>query len=51
MSQTVSVIISPEDRARLAAIIGDRNRPVKHVQRARIALLSGDRLPLLEITR
>ena len=36
MAQTVSVIVSPEDRARLAAVIGDRNRPLKHVQRVRI---------------
>lgn len=51
MSQTVSVIISPEDRARLTAIIGDRNRPLKHVQRARIVLLSGERLPVQVIAR
>jgi hypothetical protein len=30
------VIVSAEDRARLAAIIGDRSRPLMHVQRARI---------------
>jgi hypothetical protein len=40
MGQTVSVIVSVEDRARLAAIIGDRSRPLKHVQRARIVLHS-----------
>ena len=51
MAQTVSVIVSAEDRARLAAIIGDRNRPQKHVQRARIVLLSADRLPVSEIAR
>ena len=38
MAHTVSVIVSAEDRARLAAIIGDRSRPLKHVQRARIIL-------------
>jgi transposase len=37
--------------ARLAAVIGDRNRPLKHVQRVRIVLLSADRLPVLEIAR
>ena len=34
-----------EDRARLAAIIGDRSLALKHVQRARIVLYSADRLP------
>ncbi|GEO36460.1 hypothetical protein SAE02_06080 [Skermanella aerolata] len=51
MAQTISVIVSPEDRARLAAVIGDRNRPLKHVQRIRIVLLSADCLPVLEIAR
>ena len=36
---------------RLAAIVGDRNRPQKHVQRARIVLLSADRLPVLSVAR
>ncbi len=36
---------------RLAAIVGDRNRPQKHVQRARIVLLSADRLPVLAVAR
>jgi hypothetical protein len=47
MAQTVCVIVSAEDRARLAAIIGDRSRPLKHMQRARIVLQSADRLPAL----
>jgi transposase len=51
MAQEVSVIVGTEDRARLAAVVGDRNRPLKHVQRARIVLLSADRLPVLEIAR
>jgi transposase len=51
MAQTVCVIVSPEDRARLAAIVGDRNRRQKHVQRARIVLLSEERLPVLAIAR
>ena len=37
------------DRARLEAIVNDRNRPLKHVQRARIVLLSADRLPVLQV--
>jgi transposase len=51
MAQTVSVIVSAEDRVRLTAIIGDRSRPLKHVQRARIVLHSADRLPVLEVAR
>jgi transposase len=46
MAQTVNVIVSIEDRERLAAVIGDRNRPLKHVQRVRIVLLSANRLPV-----
>jgi transposase len=49
MAQSVCVIVSAEDRARLAAVIGDRNRPQKHVLRARIVLLAADRLPVLRI--
>jgi len=49
MAQTVSVIVGPEDRARLIAVLGDRNRPLKHVQRANIVLLSAERLPVLEV--
>ena len=51
MAQTVCILLSDEDRLRLAAIAGDRNRPQKHVQRARIVLLSGDRLPVLAVAR
>jgi DNA-binding Lrp family transcriptional regulator len=35
----------------LAAIIADRNRPQKHVQRARIILHCDERLPVLEVAR
>jgi transposase len=51
MAQTVSVIVGSEDRARLAAILGDRNCPLKHVQRTNIILLSAERLPVLEVAR
>src|ERR1700674_310714 len=51
MAQTVSVIVTAAERARLAAIVGDRSRPLKHVQRARIVLHSADRLPVLEVAR
>ena len=49
MAQDVCVIVSAEDRTRLAAVVGDRGRPLKHVQRARIVLLSAERLPVLTI--
>jgi predicted DNA-binding transcriptional regulator AlpA len=51
MTQDVCVIVSTEDRARLAAIVGDRSRPLKHVQRARLVLLSAERWPVLEVAR
>src|SRR5437868_12539158 len=51
MAQTVSVIVSAEEAVRLAAIVGERSRPLKHVQRARIVLRSADRLPVLEVAR
>jgi len=43
MAQTVGVLLCGYDRARLEAIVTDRNRRHKHVQRARIVLLSADR--------
>jgi transposase len=49
MAQTVDVIVDADDRARLAAVVGDRNRLQKHVQRARIVLLSAERLPVLTV--
>ena len=49
MAQELCVVVSDEDRVRLEAIIGDRTRPVKHVQRARIVLLSAERLPVLQV--
>jgi transposase len=51
MAQTVCILLGAEDRRRLAAIIDDRNRPQKHVQRAKIVLLSAERLPVLEVAR
>ncbi len=51
MAQIVSVIVGAEDRARLTAILADRNRPLKHAQRANIILFSAERLPVLEVAR
>lgn len=49
MAQTVSPLVNPIDRERLAAIVADRNRPLKHIQRARIILLSAERLTVLDV--
>lgn len=51
MAQTFCVLPGADDCARLAAIIADRSRPLKHVQRARIVFLSAQRLPVLEVAR
>ena len=51
MAQDICVIVDAEDRARLAVVVGDRNRPHKHVLRARIVLLSADRLPVAQVAR
>ena len=49
MAQIVNVILSTEDREGLLAIASDRSRPLKHVQRALIILLSAERLPVLQV--
>ena len=49
MAQTVCVIPSAADLARLSAIVVDRARPLKHIQRARIVLLSAERLSVLDV--
>jgi transposase len=51
MAQIISIIVRSEDLARLAAVVADRNRPQKHVLRARIILLSADRLPVADVAR
>jgi len=51
MAQTVCVIVSGEDRVRLEAVVADRNRALKHAQRARIILASVERLTVLEVAR
>ena len=51
MAQTVCITLSSENRARLAAVIQDRNSPQKHVQRAKIILHSAERRPVLDIAR
>src|ERR1700746_1739922 len=49
MAQELWVIVSAEDRTRLRACIDDRNRPLKHIQRAQIVLFSAERLPVLQV--
>ena len=51
MAQEVCVIAGAEDRARLAAVVGNRSRPLKHIQRARIVLHSAERLSVAEVAR
>jgi transposase len=51
MAQSVCLVISAGDRARLEAIVADRNRPRKHVARARLVLLSADRLDVATVAR
>src|ERR1700688_5048791 len=42
MRQGIAITVDAADRARLEAIVADRNRPQKHVWRARIILLTAD---------
>jgi transposase len=51
MAQTICPVISAEDRARLEAIVADRNRAQKHVARARIILGSAARLSVAAVAR
>ena len=43
MAQGICVVLNTAERAQLAAIVADRNRPRKHIERARIVLASADR--------
>ncbi len=51
MAQIVCPLVSAEDRARLEAIVADRNRAQKHVARAQIILGSAERLNVAQIAR
>jgi transposase len=51
MRTGISIDVSPASRARLDAIVADRNSPQKHVWRARIVLLSADGAGTVEIMR
>ena len=49
MAQTVCVILSMSDRQMLEAIVAERNRPHKHVERARVVLAVAERGPVLPV--
>src|SRR5215213_3822483 len=51
MREGISVEVSAADRARLEAVVADRNSPQKHVWRARIVLDTADGLGTNEIVR
>ena len=51
MREPCCLWLSATDRARLAAVVADRNSPQKHVWRARIILLTADRLGTAAIMR
>jgi transposase len=51
MREGITVEVSAADRACLGAIVADRNRPQKHVWRARIVLLTAAGLGTSEIMR
>ncbi len=49
ITQTVNIFLNAGDEANLVAVVADRNRPQKHVQRAQIILLSSSRLTVMDI--
>src|SRR4051794_8376803 len=51
MRGNLGLFAGAADRARLAAIVADRNSPQKHVWRAEVVLLTADRLGTAEIMR
>ena len=51
MRKGIEVEVAAADRARLEAIVADRNRRQKHVERARIVLLTADGVGTLSIMR
>jgi transposase len=51
MRGNLGLFVCPADRARLAWIIADRNSLQKHVWRARVVVLTGDRIGTAEIMR
>jgi transposase len=46
MAQTICVFLTASNRRMLEAIVADRNRPRKHVERAQVVLASAERGPV-----
>ena len=51
MLKGITVAVTSKDRAKLEAVITDRNSPQKHVWRAQIVLLTADGCGTAEIMR
>ncbi len=51
MAQTVCVLLDDAAKSQLTGIAVDRSRPLKHILRARIVLLSADRLSVQDVAR
>lgn len=51
MAQTVCVLLDDATKSALSTIAGDRSRPLKHILRARIVLLSFERLSVQDVAR
>ena len=51
MRGNLCLFVSSADRERLAAIVADRNSSQKHVWRAKVVLLTADRVGTFEIMR
>ncbi len=51
MAQTVCVLLDDATKLALSTIAGDRSRPLKHILRARIVLLSFERLSVQDVAR
>ncbi len=51
MAQQMCVVLNAAEREQLAAIAADRNRPRKHIERARILLASADRNAVQQVAQ
>jgi biotin operon repressor len=49
VAQTVCIILGAPNRKRLTAIVSDRNRQRKHIERAQVILASAERGPVQQI--
>ncbi len=49
MRSGISIVVTASDRARLEALVAARGSPQKHVWRARIILLTADRMGTVAI--